>query len=260
MVWGRLIRFGGVGMAAALIVTGAVGCNGQSPECTTPSEGDFSFIIDPALTSADSVANIAQTITGATLTAIEDYSGAPEPRILYRFQATGHPRLDLFLSYRGSTLPVETGQIYTLRIEETQRLSPPAMALTISDAEGIRFLGVNDWRPNTDTNLPKRFHVFAGADNYGDLNGDGLLRLYFSSASCDPRVYNSDCYLEITNVRLDFTLGGKQLKLHNGQEGKLGSWLVHVQKAEKVVGKADCQDALLNQNGVSFYVERDGLR
>jgi len=259
MVWGRMIRVG-LGLVAAVAVAGAMGCNDQPEECTAPAEGDFTYLVDPQLSWPDSLTNIDRTIADATLTDIQDFSGAVDPRILYRFQATGYPRLDVFLGYVGSTLPIEIGETYTLRFEHTQQLSPPAMALTISDAQGIRFLGVNDWRPNTDTVLPKRFHVFATADNYGDLNGDGPLRVYFSSASCDPRVSNTDCYLEITNVRLDFTLGGMQVKLHNGEEGRLGSWIVHVHKAEKVVGKAACRDALLNQNGVSFYVERAGLR
>lgn len=260
MVWGRMIRFGGATAAVAIVLAAAVGCNSQPDYCTTPSEGDFSFLIDPPLTAADSLSNIDQTIGDATLVEIQDYSTAVNPQILYRFQALGHPRLDVILSYLGSTLPVEVGQTYTLHIEHTQGLNPAAMALTVSDDQGIRFLGVNDWRPNTDTSLPRRFHVFTGGDNYGDLNGDGLLRVYFSSASCDPRVSNTDCYFEISNVRLDFTLGSNQVKLHNGEEGKLGSWIVHVHKAEVVVAKTSCRDALLDQNGVSFYVERGGLR
>jgi len=260
MVWGRKIRFAGAGFVLAVALAGAVGCNSQPEECTTPSEGDFQFTVDPPLIEPDSTANIDKTIVDATLIDIQDYSSAVDPRILYRFQAAGHPRLDILLAYRGSTLPVEIGGVYTLHIEYTQRLNPPAMALTISDAVGIRFVGVNDWRPNTDTVLPKRFHVFAGQDHYGELNGDGLLRAYLTSMGCDPRVSNTRCYLEITNLRLEFVLGSNQVTLANGQEGRLGSWIAHVHKAEKVIGKTDCQEALLDQNGVSFFVERDGLR
>jgi len=244
-------------------VVGLFGCSNDPEECLRECDGDFFFVTDPGLPAPDSLSNVNATLTGATLVDIEDFSTFPgDPKVNYVFSVPGRGRVDINMNYIGWTLPVEIGQTYTLFVERTQGLVPAAMALMISDDQGMRFLGVNDWRPNTDSQEnPRRYRVFAGGDTYSDLNGDGDLRVFLGGGGCEPRVVNSTCFLEITNLQLTFVVGStQQLRLWNRDTGRLGNWVFHVHKAERVVGKSNCDEGLQGQNGMSFFVERDGLR
>jgi hypothetical protein len=244
-------------------VIGLSGCSNEPEECLRECEGDFFYFTDPGLVAPDSSSNAVATLVGATLVEIEDFSSFPgDPKLNYIFSVPGTGRIDINLNYLGWTLPVEVGETYTLFLERTHGLVPPAMALMISDDQGMRFLAVNDWRPNTDPQVsPRRYRIFADGDTYTDLNGDGDLRVFLGGNGCEPRVSNTTCFLEITNQQLTFVVGSTQtLKLWNRETGRLGNWVFHVHKAEKVVGKSNCAAGLEQQNGMSFFVERDGLR
>jgi hypothetical protein len=142
---------------------------------------------------------------------------------------------------------VEVGQTYTLYIERTQTLNPAAFALSISDDQGIRYLGVNDWRPGAG--------VFK--TGFPDLGSENF-RVSLLDTGCKPRVENTKCYRSITNYRLDFSVGSEPvLPLKNGETGQAGGWIFRAHKAEVVIAKA-C--GLLDANGMSFSVERSGLR
>jgi hypothetical protein len=153
------------------------------------------------------------------------------------------------------TNPVVQGETYTLGFELTQWLTPPAMGIRILDAQGLRFFGVNDWRPAGT----------AGAQiyesGYGGLNADGTLKVFFTDGGCTSLDVDYDCYREFTNRRLDFLIGTNgPLEMWHGDTGTLGAWRIHVHKGAYVVGRAGCTDGLLNMNGVSFTLERAGLR
>lgn len=227
-----------------------LGC-GDDEDAACLSEGDGDLILKAdrlVLSAADSLSNSKTTINDAVLNDILDFTSGVPRRIVYQFTAPGQPSgFEIILDYIGFTLPVEEGEIYTLYIERTQQLNPPASALSISDSVGIRYLGVNDWRPEAG--------VFE--DGFPDLGGDDF-RVGFLDAGCSPRVENTDCYRSITNYRLDFFVGtGTALALRNGESGQTGDWIFRTHKAELVLAKA-C--GLLDANGMSFSVERSGLR
>jgi len=225
-----------------------LGC-GDDEDAACLSEGDDLILKTDRLelSAADSLSNIKTTINDAILNDILDFTSGVPPRIFYQFTAPGRPSFDVILDYIGFTLPVEEGETYTLYIERTQQLNPAASAFSISDDLGIRYLGVNDWKPEEG--------VFEGG--FPDLGGDDF-GVGYLDAGCSPRVENTDCYRSITNYRLDFFVGSEPVvTLRNGESGQTGNWIFRAHKAELVLAKA-C--GLLDANGMSFSVERSGLR
>ena len=253
--------------AAVLGAFGLVACGGDDEpgECGRRPEGDFFFTVTPRLPSgADSTADIERTIPGAVLDSILVGASFVPPIITYRFHAPGFPRLEIQLTdllanrepdaaKRG--FPVVKGETYTLGFELNQRIVPPAMGIRILDAQGLRFFGVNDWRPAGTAGA----QIFEGG--YGGLNADGELKVFFADVGCTSLDLDYNCYAEFTNHRLDFLIGAVgPLELWSGDTGTLGAWRIHVHKGAKVVPQAGCFPALLDANGVSFTVERVGLR
>jgi hypothetical protein len=225
------------------------GCgDDEDAACISEGDGDLLLSTDRLVESApDSLSNVKMTISGAVLSDILDFTSGVPRRIIYRFTAPGRSTFDLILEYIGFTLPVVEGETYTLYIERTQNLTPAAKAYSISDSVGIRYLGVNDWKPEAG--------VFE--NGFPDLGGEDF-RVAYLDAGCTPRLENTDCYRSITNYRLDFFVGsGSALTLRNGESGQTGGWVFRAHKAEQVIAKA-C--GLLDANGMSFSVEREGLR
>ena len=248
------------------LLLAGVGCEEETPtECTLEPQGDFVFTLDPRLPSGpDSTDDIEHRITGAVLDTIMVTPNFIPPLITYRFHhGPGSSRLDIRLidrlveeesdpAQRG--FPVVKGETYTLYFELTQQIVPPAMSIRIEDAAGVRFFGVNDWRPSGTTGA--QIHE----TGYGELDNQEL-RVLFSDGGCQTREVNFDCYQEFTNRRLDFVIGNNgPLELFSDQQGTLGNWDIFVYKAAKVVAKAGCTEGLLSQNGASFTLERADLR
>ena len=252
-------------LAGAALLTG---CQEDKPaECDLASKGEFVFAVVPRLPSgADSTADIDQSVNAVLDTMFASPNLLP-PQITYRFRAvpsgsfgTRDIRLNDLLvaeepdpTKRG--FPVVKGQTYTLHFELSQQIVPPAMSIRISDAEGVRFFGVNDWRPAGTTGA----QIYE--NGYSNMTPDGALQVIWADGGCQTQSVDFSCYQEWTNRRLDFLIGNNgPLELWSGQEGTLGNWRFIVYKAVKVVGKAGCTKGLLLQNGVSFTVERSGLR
>ena len=226
------------------------GCSSTSPECEQESDGEFRYATAPQLGAPDSTSNVSITVVNAVLDTIVDFSNNVSPKIEYRFRAAAYPRLDVSIDYIGSRIPVEQDSTYTLFFEKTQGSEPKSMAISISDAQGLLYLAVNDWFPSSD----ERARVFE--NGYPSLGADGELRVFLVGAGCEPRVEN-DCFRSITNQRLDFVVGSAAaLELWNGEQGQVGSWIFRVHKAEDVVPNQGCLAAILAANGVSFSVER----
>ena len=240
----------GLGLGSNLAL---LGCGDDEDEaCLSEGDGNLTLTTDGLILSApDSLSNVKMTLTDALLTDILDFTAGVPRRIIYRFAAPRRPNFDVILDFIGFTLPVEEGETYTLYIERTQQLNPAASAFSISDEQGLRYLGVNDWRPEAG--------VFTGG--FPDLFANGEvspLRVAFLDAGCTPRVENTECYRSITNYRLDFFVGTEPgLGLKNRESGQVGNWIFRAHKAEQVIAKA-C--GVLNANGMSFSVERGGLR
>ncbi len=238
----------GLGSNLALL-----GCGDDVDEvCLREADGNLILSTDRLILSApDSLSNVKMTLNGALLTDILDFTSGIPRRIVYRFAVPGRPNFDVILDFIGFTLPVEEGETYTLYIERTQQLNPAASAFSISDDQGLRYLGVNDWRPEAG--------VFERG--FPSLLADGeesQLRVAFLDPGCSPRMENTDCFRSITNYRLDFFVGNEPgLGLKNGESGRVGNWIFRAHKAELVIAKA-C--GLLDANGMSFSVERGGLR
>lgn len=239
-----------LGVLAVVVVAG---CSSESEECLREFEGNLFFAFDPALPSPpDSLMNIIMDIPDALLTEISTFPNSVPPIILYRFSTPVYPRLDLRLDDLGNDLPLEVDSTYTLTVDMTQRLTPPAMGLKIFDSQGLLYLGVQDFRPSGDA-LAQVFE-----DGYGTLNDSGELLVFFGDIGCAPRVENTACFRDITNFRLDFLLDrGGSLGLWNGDEGTLAGWIFHVHKSSQVVAKEGCSIALLEQNAISFFVQRE---
>jgi hypothetical protein len=255
-----------------ILIAGAallIGCEeDRSAECDLAAKGDFVFFVVPGLPSgSDSTADIDLTVASAVVDTIIVAPNFTIPTITYRFRAvpsgwfgTRDIRLnDVLLSQEPDPakrgFPVVQGQTYTLHFELSQQIYPPAMSIRISDAQGIRFFGVDDWRPSGTTGA----QIYE--NGYGDFNPGGELSVAWADGGCQTQSVDFSCYQEWTNRRLDFLIGNDgPLGLWSGQQGTLGSWHFIVYKAVKVVSKAGCFEGLLKQNGVSFTVERTGLR
>ena len=255
-------------LAALTGLTLLTSCEEERPaECDLAAKGDFLFDVAPKLPSAtDSTADIDVSVNAVLDTVIVTPNFIP-PLITYRFRAvpsggfgTRDIRFnDLLVSEEPDPakrgFPVVKGQTYTLHFELSQQVVPPSMSIRISDAQGMRFFGVNDWRPSGTTGA----QIYESG--YGDLNPDGELRVAWSDGGCQTQDADFSCYQEWTNRRLDFMVENNgPLELWSGQEGTLGNWRFIVYKSAKVVAKAGCTEGLLRQNGASFTVERTGLR
>ena len=229
----------GVILAALGLGLIAAACSDQPEECKRLPEGEFTFRLDPA------AAGDPYTLT-ATVESIEFFPGEPSS-YEYRLRTSQSQIVLLILDDLGYSLPVEVGQSYTFDVHSVGGV-PPANGIRISDASGLRFMAVTDWRPN--------FSVFP--EGYGNLGDVGALQVFFQPDGCDPRVEDTTCFLEIRNYRLEFVAGGQRLKLWNAQEAKLAGWRIHALKTAVVKVKTDCPDKLQQQ--ISFFVERDGIR
>jgi len=239
----------------------------RAAECDLAAKGDFVFSVVPRLPSpSDSTADIDVSVNAVLDTVIAAPNFIP-PLITYRFTAvpagwfgTRDIRLtDLLVSEEPDPakrgFPVVKGQTYTLHFELSQQVIPPAMSIQISDVGGVRFFGLNDWRPSGTTGA----QIYE--NGYNDLDPDGELRVQWSDGGCQTQNVDFNCYQEWTNRPLGFMIGNDgPLELWNGQEGTLGNWHFIVYKAAKIVAKAGCTESLLRQNGTSFTVERTGLR
>lgn len=242
-------------VALAVMAGGLTACNDDREECLRKSEGDLTFYFNPLLPSPpDSTANIELTIPNAVLVGAQEFPGNDPPVTIYTFNVPNtsvNQEMGVY-TLGGRTLPLVQDSTYTLTVDMTQRLTPPAMGIKIFDGSGLLFMGITDWRPAGDD----RAQVFESG--YGALGSDGDLEVFFVNDGCDPRVENSDCFQQIRNNRLDFHVGTlKTLSLWNRETGQTGSWIFHVHKSERVIAKG-C--GLRDQNGISFTVEREGAR
>ncbi len=229
----------GVILAALALSLVAAACNNEPEECKRTPEGEYTFRLDP------SRASDPYTLT-ATVQSVEYFAGQ-NPSYEYRLLTTQSQTIVLTLDDLGYSLPVEVGQSYTFNVQNVGGV-PAANGIRISDASGLRFMAVTDWRPN--------FSVFT--EGYGNLGDLGTLQVFFQPDGCDPRVEDTTCFLEITNYRLEFVAGGQRVKLWNRQEAKLAGWRIHALKTGVVKVKSSCPEQLQQQ--ISFFVERDGIR
>jgi hypothetical protein len=259
------VRYLAAALAAAVAIAGC--SQGDPEECVRVDEGEFFFSVQsvPAFpVGADSLSNLQVTLQNAFLDTVIAQPGLAPPVILYRFHATGYARVDVqlddLLLDRSSAVadrgfPVTKGVSYTLYIEQTRRLTPASMAIRFSDAQGMLYLGVNDFRPSGETGS----NVLKGG--YGDLNGEGELRVVSVDTGCSDRSGDPKCYLEIRNRRLDFQIGtATAASLWQGDDRISGNWRFHVHKSARIVATTSCYDALLRQNELSFFLERAGAR
>ncbi len=230
-----------VGLAFSAAVSG---CNNEPKECTRGAEGEYLIQqMDPPVFG--SVLSFTATVVSA-----RSFASVP-PSSEYKIQRhSDNQVITLLIQDLGHPLPVATGSAYDFQLEMIGGV-PPTSAIKVSDSQGVRFLGVSDWKPN--------YSVFTGG--YGDLaagGSAGTLQVFFGSAGCSARVENTKCFNEIRNYRLEFLLGAStRAKLWQGDQGAIGGWTAHVYKAEIVQVTSDCVDQLQNQ--ISFFVERDGL-
>jgi len=254
---------------ATLVLAGFVaGCNEDTSkaECDLASKGDFVFSVAPELSAGSDPSADIDLSVNAVLDTVIASPNFTIPIISYRFRAvpsgsfgTRDIRLnDLLVNEQPDPakrgFPVVQGQTYTLHFEMSQ-IVPRALSIRISDAGGVRFFGVNDWRPAGTTGAQ------IWENGYPDLTPDGQLKVVWVDGGCQTQDVDTDCYQEWTNRPLDFMIGNNgPMELWSGQEGTLGNWHFIVYKAVKVVAQAGCNEGLLRQNGVSFTVERTGLR
>jgi hypothetical protein len=229
----------GVIVAALALGMIAAACSDEPEECKRTPEGEFTFRLDPAR------AGDPYTLT-ATVEAIEYFAGE-NPTYEYRLRTPQSQAIVLTLEDMGYSLPVDVGQSYTFDVQNVGGV-PAANGIRISDASGLRFMAVTDWRPN--------FSVFT--DGYGSLGDTGTLQVFFQPDGCDPRVEDTTCFLEVRNYRLEFVAGGQRVRLWHRQEAKLAGWRIHAMKASVVKVKSGCPEELQQQ--ISFFVERDGIR
>lgn len=229
----------GVILAALALGLFAAACDDQPEECKRLPEGEFTFRLEPGR------AGDPYTLT-ATVQSIEYFAG--DPSIYeYRLLTPQNQTIVLTLDDLGYTLPVEAGQSYTFEVHSVGGV-PTANGIRISDASGLRFMAVTDWRPN--------FSVFT--EGYGSLGATGQLQVFFQADGCDPRIEDTTCFLEVTNYRLEFVAGGQRVKLWNQQEALLAGWRIHALKTSLVKVKSGCPEELQQQ--ISFFIERDGIR
>jgi hypothetical protein len=255
------------GAVVACAATAAMGCSDdEREECARVDEGEFFFTVQslPAFPiGPDSLANLQVTLAGAVVDSVAAFPGFDPPTIFYRFHAPGYSRIDIRLDdllldtssdVRDRGLPVAKGDTLTLTLEQTRRLTPPSMAIRLADAGGLRYLGVNDWRPSGD---PDARVMRSG---YGVLGDDGELDVFLIDTGCPDRSNDPVCYFEIRNYRIDFSLGDEGVvELYNQGDRTFSGWRFHVHKAARVIATTSC-DGLLRQNAVSFFVEREGVR
>jgi len=230
-----------VALAAALaLLSFLTACDDEPEECKRLPEGEFTFHTDPA--------RFGEAYSfSAAVQSIEFIPGDPAVHE-YRLRASPTQTVVLTVNDNGAPLPIETGQTYAFEVQAVGGV-PAAQGIRISDAGGLRYMAVTDWRPN--------YTIFP--DGYGSLGAAGRLQAFFGDAGCDPREEDTACFHEIRNYRLEFVLGGtRRVKLWNGQDARLEGWRFHLHKASRVQVKVGCSEGLQQQ--ISFFVERDGIR
>ena len=213
------------------------GCNEEPAHCTRAAEGEFLFGMNPEV--------LDETVEfTARVTSIQWFATQP-PIHQYLLRTDEGKQVEIQLQDIGFSLPVVEGASYGFVIEMTRPGNlVPAAGMKIYDEKGLLFLGVSDWLPN--------FAIFA--DGYGDLGADGALQVFHQEGGCDPREKDTAHYRELSNYRLEFLIGSNlRAKLWQGEQARLGRWLIHVHKAVRAEAKQ--QDFLQNQ--VSFFIRRE---
>lgn len=235
-----------IGVAAALL-----GCSSDPEECARNPEQPFFLTVTEGLPAApDSISDIVLD-TDATFLGVDRYPGAVPPSDEYLFR-TSSGNLRFTIPESAFPIPVEANETYRIRLEITQRLTPAAAGLRVSDAEGVRFLAVTDWRP--------LFRI--QEDGYGDLAPGEELRVYLSDSGCDPAEEDSPCFVQKRNQQLEILIGSGRARLWHGDTADLEGFAVRAHKAMIVEAKQGfgCEDAVREQNGVSFSLVRAALR
>jgi hypothetical protein len=245
-------RFPRKGAAAMLCAAWVVtGCSGDPEECVQPQEQSFFLTVTEGLPSGgDPEADIVLD-TEAVFVKVDRFPGAEPPQDEYLFRYEGK-NLVIVVPELTFPIPVEPDSTYRVTLEITQRLTPAAYGLRVSDGEGVRYLAVTDWRP-----LSRIFE-----NGYGDLAPDRRLRVFLSDGGCDPVEENSTCFLRRVNQQLEVLIGDGRSRLWHTQTAVLEGFAVRVHKAMIVEAKqgSGCEDAVREQNGVSFSVVRADLR
>lgn len=227
---------------AALVPLAGCGEDEAEGNCALGDQGNLIFQVDPVLTGT------TLNFTG-TLIDIQSFPSNDPPVIFYIFQNLSGQTRTIRLEDIGLDFPLTEGSIYSLRIEEDRRTPPIAVSLFITDEQGdFVYFAVNDYRPNNQLYL----------DGYPDI--DGLeLNVFFTDDGCISRFEDVGCIASIRNHRLEFVIddGTYRRSLWNGQDAEAGPYLIHVFRSQAVVAEPGCQ---AENNGVSFSIERDGLR
>jgi len=233
---------------AALVL---LGCNSDPEECMQSQEQPFYLTVTEGLPSGGDPAADILLDTDAVFLKVDRYPGAEPPQDEYFFRY-GDKNLTFIMPELAFPIPVEKDSTYRITLEVTQRLTPAAYGLRVSDGEGVRFLAVTDWRP-----LSRIFE-----EGYGDLAPDTRLRVYLSDGGCDPVEENSTCFLRRVNQQLEVLIGDARARLWHRDTAVLEGFAVRAHKAMIVEAKqgSTCEDAVREQNGVSFSVVRADLR
>jgi len=245
----RFPRRGAAAILCAAWVLG--GCSSEPEECVQPQEQPFFLRVPEGLPSSGDPDEDIVFDTEAVFVKMDRFPGAEPPQDEYLFRYEDK-NLVIVVPELAFPIPVETDSTYRVTLELTQRLTPAAYGLRVSDGEGVRFLAVTDWRPLS--------RIFEGG--YGDLAPDRRLRLFLSDEGCASVEDNSTCFLRRVNQQLEVLIGDARAKLWHTQTADLEGFAVRVHKAMIVEAKqgSGCEDAVREQNGVSFSVVRADLR
>jgi len=176
---------------------------------------------------------------------IEYFAGEPAT-YEYRLRTPQNETIVLTLDDLGYSLPVEVGQSYTFNVQSVGGV-PAANGIRISDASGLRFMAVTDWRPN--------FSVFT--EGYGAWVTPALCR---SSSSPTGAIHASMIRgafsRSATTVWSSWPGAARQAMEPAGSEaGGLAHPRVEDRRRKGEVGLPEEL-----QQQISFFVERDGIR
>ena len=215
-------------------------------ECLRREEGELLVGMGPE--------NFADPFTFTAELVQADRFATTPPQFRYVFRRANQTQVELLIPDLGFGFPIEVGETYTVDVSILGGV-PPASAIRIHDAEGLRYLAVTDFGtfPPGTGDVGRR--VFKSG--YGALGDAGNLEVVMENATCENRVEDNPCLPTLRNIRLTFRVGGEaRVRLWHGEEAVALGWVFHVHKAIAVV--AACPELLQDQ--VSFFVEREGLR
>ncbi len=224
--------------ALAGVVAGLAGCSDDDPpECTRAVAGEFILDADPPM--METTTTFTATVTSA------EYFPTPPPLWDYRLRTDEGAAIQIQVKAAAFSLPVEVDSTYTFILERHLAGNlVPSNGLKIFDGQGLRYLAVYDWLPNST--------IFK--DGYGNLAGDGALQVFYQDGGCPPREENTDRIKELTNYRLEFLIGDDlRAQLWHGEQAHLGRWIVGLEKAILIQAK----DPQYAQNQISFFIQRD---